>query len=163
MNVRSATIADADAMREIYNYEVLQSRSTLDLVPRSLDEQRKWISERSGGLRAVVAELDGAVIGFGSLSFYRDRPGYRSTVVDSVYVDRNVQRGGVGSALLEELISTAKAHGFHSIMARIVDMQDASVGLHKKFGFELIGVEREVGRKFGTWLDVGLMQLVLPD
>ena len=75
MNVRSATIADADAMREIYNYEVLQSRSTLDLVPRSLDEQRKWISERSGGLRAVVAELDGVVIGFGSLSFYRDRPG----------------------------------------------------------------------------------------
>ncbi len=161
MKIRSAATADAEAMCEIYNHEVLQSKSTLDLVPRTLVEQQQWIADRSGGLRAVVAELDGQVVGFASLSFYRDRPGYRGSVEDSVYVDQSAHGTGVGSALLSELIDAANAHGFHTIMARIVGPQDASVRLHEKFGFAMVGVEREVGRKFGQWHDVGLMQLML--
>lgn len=161
MKIRSAVAADAEAMRELYNYEVLQSNTTLDLVPRSLEEQKQWITERSGGLRAIVAEVDGNVAGFASLSFYRDRPGYRSAVEDSVYVAGNIQGQGIGSALLTELIETAKAHGFHTIMSRIVGPQEASVRLHQKFGFTMVGIERQVGRKFGHWHDVGLMQLML--
>lgn len=163
MKIRSAAAADAEAMCEIYNYEVLQSKATLDLVPRTLDEQRQWITDRSGGLRAIVAEVDERVVGFASLSFYRDRPGYRGSVEDSVYVDRQAQGKGIGSALLTELIRTAEAHGFHTIMSRIVGPQEASVRLHQKFGFEMVGIERQVGRKFGQWHDVGLMQLLFTD
>jgi len=101
------------------------------------------------------------VVGFASLSPFRDRPAYNSTVEDSVYV-RSDQRGtGVGAALLEELVTLAGQHGFHTVIARIVGGHDASIGLHQRHGFEVVGTEREVGRKFGKWLDVVVMQRML--
>jgi phosphinothricin acetyltransferase len=98
------------------------------------------------------------VRGFGSLSPYRPRPAYRTTVEDSVYVDDAARGQGVGRGLLLELVRLAGVHGFHAVIARIVGGHEASIGLHKACGFEVIGVEREVGRKFGRWLDVVLMQ-----
>ena len=80
MIIRQANASDAERISEIYNAEVLTSTVTLDLVPRTVEEQQAWIEARSGGLAALVAELDGEVVGFGSLSFYRDRPGYRTSV-----------------------------------------------------------------------------------
>lgn len=161
MRIRAATAADAERICEIYNREVLESTVTLDMVPRTVAEQREWIQDRSGGLAVVVAEVDQRVVGFGSLSFYRDRPGYRTSVEDSVYVDRDHHGSGVGSAIVNELIAVAEAHGFHTILARIVGPQEASVNLHKRCGFELVGIERQVGRKFGRWHDVALMQRLL--
>jgi phosphinothricin acetyltransferase len=85
VQIRSATGADAEPISEIYNREVTETTATLDLVPRSVPEQRRWIQDRSGGLAVAVAENDGGeLIGFASLSFYRDRPGYRTSVEDSV-------------------------------------------------------------------------------
>jgi phosphinothricin acetyltransferase len=161
MLIRRATVADAEAISEIYNREVTETTSTLDMVPRTPAEQREWISDRSGGLAVLVAEIDGTVVGFASLSFYRDRPGYRTSVEDSIYIHRDHHGAGVGSALLNELIEVAGKHGFHTVLARIVGPQEASVALHKRCGFEMIGVERQVGRKFGRWLDVALMQRLL--
>ena len=161
MLIRRATVSDAERICEIYNREVLGSTVTLDLVPRTVPEQRAWIHDRSGGLAVVVAEIDERVVGFGSLSFYRDRPGYRTSVEDSVYVDRDNHGTGVGSAILNELIAVAGLHGFHTILARIVGPQEASVALHKRSGFEMVGIERQVGRKFGKWHDVALMQRLL--
>lgn len=147
---------------EIYNREVLETVHTFDLHPRTIDEQRTYIEERSGGLVVLVAEdRDGSVVGFGSISFYRDRPGYRTSVENSVYVRPNNHRAGVGSALLDGLIENARNHGFHAMFARIVDSQEASVELHRRHGFEMIGIEREAGRKFGKFRDVALMQLLL--
>jgi phosphinothricin acetyltransferase len=100
-------------------------------------------------------------VGFGSLSFYRDRPGYRTSVEDSVYVDRSCHGQGVGSALLAQLLSLATSHGFHAVFARIVGPQPASVALHGRHGFDLVGIEREVARKFGRWHDVAIMQRLL--
>jgi phosphinothricin acetyltransferase len=162
MRVRRATVADAEAISEIYNREVTETTATLDLVPRTVPEQRLWIQDRSGGLAVVVAE-DGAeeVVGFASLSFYRDRPGYRTSVEDSVYVARGHQGAGIGSQLLSELIDVAAKHGFHAMFARIVGPQEASVVLHERHGFRLVGIEREVARKFGRWHDVAVMQLLL--
>ena len=140
----------------------LGSTVTFDLVPRSPEDQLAWLDEHSGAHPAVVAVNDeGVVCGFGSLSPYRPRPAYRTTVEDSVYVDPSMQGHGVGKALLEELLRLAEAHGFHSVIARIVGGHEASMGLHAACGFELVGVEREVGRKFGRWLDVALMQRLL--
>ena len=158
---------DAEATRQIYNLEVTTSTVTFDLVPRSLDEQRQWIGARSGAHAVVVAEDPdsadgrGEIVGFGSLSPWRDRPAYSTSVEDSVYVRRDHQGRGVGKILLTELVRVGRAHGFHAVFARIVGGHESSVGLHRSLGFELVGTEREVGRKFGKWLDVVVMELLL--
>ncbi len=161
MHLRLATLDDAEPIRAIYNLEVTTSTVTFDLVPRSFDEQRAWIAARSGAHAVVVAEGDGEVLGFGSLSPWRARPAYSTTVEDSVYVHRQHQGKGIGGALLTELVATATAHGFHACMARIVGGHEASIALHRSCGFEIVGTEREVGRKFNKWLDVVLMERML--
>ena len=159
MNYRLARRADAEPIRVIYNREVLGSTVTFDMVARSREEQLAWIDEHGRAHPAVVAVDDHErVCGFGSLSPYRPRPAYRTTVEDSVYVDATARGRGVGRGLLEELLRLAAAHGFHAVMARIVGGHEASIALHRACGFELVGVERQVGRKFGRWLDVVLMQ-----
>ncbi len=161
MELRLARPEDAEATRTIYNAEVTGSTVTFDLVPRSLAEQQDWIDARSGAMAVVVAETDGEVVGFASLSPYRSRPAYATTVEDSVYVRHDQRGAGVGRALLAEMVEVAGTRGFHTVMARIVGGHDASIGLHRSLGFEQVGVEREVGRKFGRWLDVVLMQRML--
>ncbi len=157
---------DASAILEIYNREVLESTATFDLVPRTLEEQVDYILDRSGGLVVIVAEDDEthearAITGFGSLSFYRDRPAYRTSVENSVYVHRDHRRRGVGDLILAELIELARLHGFHAMLARIAEAQEASVALHQRHGFELVGIEKEVGRKFNQWRDCALMQRLI--
>ena len=162
--VRLARLDDAEAIRSIYNLEVTGSTVTFDLVPRSPLDQQRWLEQHAGAHPAVVAvddEDEEDVVGFGSLSPYRSRPAYATTVEDSVYVRRDRQRQGVGRALLHELLALATLHGFHSVIGRIVDGHQASIGLHRLCGFELVGVEKEVGRKFGRWLDVVVMQRLL--
>lgn len=159
--VRLATLDDAEPIRQIYNREVAGSWVTFDLVPRSLEDQRSWLAAHAGAHPAVVADRAGEVVGFGALSPYRDRPAYATTVEDSVYVRHDARGGGVGRAILTELVRLAEAHGFHSVMARVVGGHEASIALHRTCGFELVGVEREVGRKLGRWLDVVLMQRLL--
>ena len=162
MEVRPARMDDAEAIREIYNREVTGSTVTFDLVPRTLEEQHAWLAEHAGAHPAVVAVDDeGRVVGFGSLSPYRSRPAYSTSVEDSVYVDEAARGQGVGRLLLGELVRLAGVHGFHVVMARIVGGHDASIALHKACGFEIVGVEKEIGRKFGRWLDVVLMQRLL--
>ena len=161
MELRLATLDDAEALRAIYNLEVTTSTATFDLVPRTLEAQRVWQAERSGARAVLVAVDDGEVCGFASLSPWRDRPAYATTVEDSVYVHRDHQGKGIGRALLTELVATATAHGFHACMARIVGGHDASIALHAACGFEVVGTEREVGRKLGRWLDVVLMERLL--
>src|SRR6187402_3024579 len=100
MDVRLATLDDAEPIRQIYNLEVTTSTATFDLVPRTLEEQQTWLSERSGARAVLVAEDAGEVCGFGSLSPWRDRPAYATTVEDSVYVHRDHQGQGVGRLLL---------------------------------------------------------------
>ena len=162
MQVRLAAVTDEAAIRAIYNKEVLGSTVTFDMVPRTREDQLAWLASHSGAHPAIVAvDQVGGVAGFGSLSPYRSRPAYSTTVEDSVYVDETYRGQGVGRALLSALIDLAAAHGFHAVMARIVGGHEASIALHRSCGFELVGVEREVGRKFGHWLDVALMQCLV--
>ncbi len=106
-------------------------------------------------------ELTPAVVGFGALSPFRERHGYATTVEDSVYVDGAHRGHGVGRLLLEELVRLAGRHGFHAVIARIVGRNEASIALHRACGFDLVGTEREVGRKHGRWLDVAEMERLL--
>jgi len=161
MRTRLCTTADAEATREIYNLEVLESTVTFDLVPRSHSDQQRWIDEHSGGHPAIVAVDGDTVLGFASLSPFKPRAAYAPTVEDSVYVHRDARGKGVGELLLRDILALGTDHGFHSVIARIVGGHDASIALHAKCGFVEIGREREVGRKFGRWLDVVLMQRML--
>lgn len=162
MKVRLAEVDDAEAIRSIYNLEVATSTVTFDLVERDLSEQKAWLAARTGAHTTLVAvDNTGEIVGFAALSPYRDRPAYRTTVEDSVYIHRSHHRQGVGSLLLGELVASASASGFHAIMARIVGGHDASIALHASQGFEIVGTEREVGRKFNRWLDVVVMQRLL--
>jgi L-amino acid N-acyltransferase len=177
--VRAARPADAEAIRTIYNHEVLSTTATFDLVPRSLDDQQQWLAARSGAFTAIVVEdlatanrtgeahgaaaieTSGEVVGFAALSPYRERAAYRTSVEDSVYVRRDRAGQGIGTLLLRELLDIAEGSGFHAVFARIEASGEASRALHSRCGFELVGVERETGRKFNRWLDVALMQCLL--
>jgi phosphinothricin acetyltransferase len=170
--LRAARAADAEAIRTIYNHEVLTTTATFDLVPRSLDDQQQWLAARSGAFSAIVAVdpaehdptgvvADGAVVGFGALSPYKERAAYRTSVEDSVYVRRDRGGQGIGRLLLTELLDIAASSGFHTVFARIEASGEASRALHARCGFRLVGIERETGRKFNRWLDVALMQCLL--
>jgi L-amino acid N-acyltransferase len=163
MRIRPAAPGDAEAIRAIYNHEVTGGSNTFDLVPRTLEEQLAWLERHHGAHPAVVATPDGdeTVLGFGSLSTFRDRHAYATTVEDSVYVDAAQRGSGVGRALLEELVRLAGGHGFHAVIARIVGQNEVSIALHRACGFELVGTEREVGRKHGRWLDVVELERLL--
>lgn len=160
--LRQATVADAPAIAAIYNHEVDNTTATFDLVPRTLAEQEAWITARSGAFSAIVAvNPEGEVLGFGALSPYKERAAYRTSVEDSVYVDRSLARRGIGRLILEHLLDVARDSGFHAVFARIEASGAASRALHEACGFRLVGVEVEVGRKFNRWLDVALMQCLL--
>lgn len=166
ITLRFAVPDDAEAIRSIYNHEVTATTATFDLVPRTLQDQRDWLAARSGAFCAVVAERSAGtpaseVVGFGSLSPYRERAAYRTSVEDSVYVRRSDARQGIGRLLLEHLLDLASSSGFHTVFARIEASGAASLALHEACGFVLVGIEREVGRKFNRWLDVAVMQCLL--
>jgi phosphinothricin acetyltransferase len=166
VTVRTATTADAEQVAAIYNHEVLHSAATFDLVPRTLEEQIEWIGARTGAFQTVVAvdpgDPSGEVVGFGALSPYKERAAYRTSVEDSVYVRRDRNGEGIGSLLLATLLEGAATGGFHAVFARINTSGEASIALHRKSGFELVGIEREVGRKFNRWHDVALMEYLIP-
>ena len=162
MQLRLAVPADAESIRTIYNDEVLRSTATFDVVPRTPEEQARWMTVHQGAHPAVVAVADDqTVLGFASLSYYRDRHAYATTAENSVYVAADHRGVGIGRALLEELVERATQHGFHTLIARIGADNDASIFLHKACGFEPVGVERAVGRKFNRWLDVEVLQRML--
>ena len=163
--MRPATPVDAEQIRGIYNHEVLHTVATFDLVPRSLDDQQRWLADRTGAFAVLVAvdptDPEGDVVGFGALSPYKERAAYRTSVEDSVYVRRDRQGRGIGGLILSTLLDTAVSSGFHAVFARINASGEGSIALHRRHGFELVGIEREVGRKFNRWHDVALMECLL--
>jgi L-amino acid N-acyltransferase YncA len=161
MEVRLARQEDIEAIRAIYNEEVLGSTVTFDLRPRTTEEQRAWMARHQGAHPAVVAVEGHTVVGFGSLSPFRDRAAYATTVEDSLYVDAAWRGKGVGRLLLDELVALAVARGFHTVIARVSGDNEPSIALHRRCGFAPVGVEREVGRKFGQWIDVAVLQRML--
>lgn len=161
--IRPATAADVPAITAIYNEAVLDSTASYDLAPISHENRRAWLAQHERDGHAVLVYEDDAhgVVGWGSLSSFRAKPGYRFTVENSVYIARAHHGRGVGGQLLDALIEAARARGFHAIIAGLDGDNAASFGLHASRGFVEVGRMREVGRKFDRWLDVTFMQLML--
>ncbi|WP_461208876.1 GNAT family N-acetyltransferase [Desulfocurvus sp. DL9XJH121] len=161
--IRDAVAADAAAIRDIYNHEVARTTVTWNETPVDEAGRAAWIAARQGaGHPVLVAEgPDGEVLGYATYEEFRAFDGYRRTVEHSVYVREDCRGRGLGSALLAELIGRARGLGLHVMVAAVSADNQGSVRLHERLGFTQVGLMPEVGVKFGRWLDLVLLQLVL--
>ena len=161
VTIRNATTADLGAINDIYNRYVRHCSCTYQEKPETPKERRQWFRHHGERHPVIVAEVNGRVIGWGSLSTYHARSAYRYTVENSVYVHHRHHRRGIGSLLLQDLITRARGLGYRAIIAGIDAEQTGSVALHAKFGFKEVGRLKQVGFKFNRWLDVIYMELLL--
>jgi len=158
--IRPAQPDDLNAITEVYNEAVLTTTATFDTEPRTVEEQSAWFATHIPRYPVLVADSDGNVIGWASLSRWSDRNAYAGTVEVSLYVKEEFRGRGTGRKLLEEIIREGEKSGFHTVIARINTGNEVSIHLHKSVGFENIGIMREVGMKFGRLLDVTIMQKI---
>ncbi|MBE0417809.1 MAG: N-acetyltransferase family protein [Coriobacteriia bacterium] len=160
--VRDATPADAAAIADIYNPYVTGSSATFDTRPVDAEERLEWLAGHDVRHPVLVAESDGMMIGWGSLTRWASRPAWHRTVEVSIYVDPSRRREGVGTALMEALLDRACEAGHHTVIGQIVADNESSIAVAERTGFERVGVLREVGDKFGRYLDLVLVQRILP-
>ena len=157
--IRSATESDLGPILEIYNYAVLQTTAIWYDTPADLEDRRQWLRARQDqGMPVLVADLDGECVGYGTFGAFRPHQGFRHTVEHSVYVAPKAQRQGIATMLMEALIVEGQRLGKHVMVACIEAQNAASVALHAKLGFAQSGYLKEVGLKFGQWLDLLVMQ-----
>jgi phosphinothricin acetyltransferase len=160
-SIRVASLDDLAAIDAIYNHYVANATCTWQYEPAPPAERRAWFDVH-GVEHPITVAVDGdAVVGFGSLSLYNKREGYRFTVENTVYVHPEHHRRGIGRALLADLIARARALGHRNIIASVSGDQEASMALHRAAGFVEVGRMKELGVKFGKWLDCVYLQLVL--
>lgn len=164
VTVRDATAADLDAIFAIYDEQVLHGTATFDTQPKTPAQRLEWLNAHPADMYpALVAECEGVIAGWGTLSRWSDRCAYSRTAEDSVYVHTAFRGRGIGRRLLAEIIERAKRGGVRVVVARIVVGNPASVKLHESLGFQSVGTMRRVGEKFGRVLDVLIMDRHLED
>jgi L-amino acid N-acyltransferase YncA len=162
MDIRNADEPDLPAILAITNDAILNTTSSWNVNPTTLEARRQWLADRRAAqLPVLVAVIDGTVAGFGSYGSFRAWDGYRLTVEHSIYVDPSFRRRGVGRQLLAALIDHATEAGMHAMMGVISADNEVSIMLHEQLGFATVGRLPEVGRKFDRWLDLVLMQKTL--
>ena len=172
MTIREATGVDLAAIDDIYNHYVRTSTSTFQVEPTTPEERRAWFAAHGPDHPVLVFEDEearegprvagGRIAGWASLNRYYPREAYGRTVELSVYVRHDRHRRGIGRALMTELLSRARASGHHVVLAQVAADQEPSLCLHRSFGFQDVGRLREVGFKFDRWLDVIVLDRLLP-
>jgi L-amino acid N-acyltransferase YncA len=160
LSIRPATSADLKAITDIYNQAILNTTATFDTTPKTIKEQKAWFVEHGDRYPILVAQQDGTIVGWASLSAWSDRCAYSATAEISLYVREDCRGQGIGRQLSLAIIQAGQDAGLHTVIARMAEGNDASVHLAESLGFEYIGVMKEVGRKFGRLLDVYLMQKI---
>lgn len=169
ITIRRAVHSDCPGILDIYNDAVLNTTASYDEEPRTLDHRLAWFdAHQREDLAVFVAEQTASdapshIVGWSALNRYHDRICYRFTAENSVYVDATARGSGIGSRLLQPLIPAARERGLHAILAVIDASNEASLRLHARFRFEKVGHFREVGFKFGRWLDVIYLERLLSD
>jgi phosphinothricin acetyltransferase len=159
--IRLATESDLVAINDIYNHYVFRSTCTYQEEAEPIELRWTWFANHGEKYPVTIATIDDRIVGWGALSRYHPRSAYGKTVENSVYVHHEMHRRGIGAAILMDSIVRARALQYRTIIASIDGDQTASLALHAKFGFEKVGHFKEVGFKFGRWLDVVYLQLML--
>lgn len=158
VRIRPARSRDSEAIRTIYNAAVRTSTATFDTVPRSSRDQHAWYSAHKGRYPVVIAEVEGGVVGWASLSAWSERRAYRATAELSVYVATSHRGRGLGKALVLAVLNAGSRRGVRTVLARVVEGNPTSRALHLAVGFTPVGVMHRVGKKFGRILDVELLE-----
>ncbi len=162
VTIRHASEADLPAILDIYNNAILNTTAAYDYLPQTLEMRQTWYAHKIAHRFPVLVAADcDRVVGFGSLGPFRAWAAYKYTVENSVYVAADYRGRGIGKRLLAAVITEAKRMNMHAIMAAIDATNDASLRLHEHFGFVEVGHLRQVGYKFGRWLDLKLLELIL--
>jgi L-amino acid N-acyltransferase YncA len=160
--IRSAVDSDAADIARIYNQAVQNTTATFDTEVQSVAARLAWLRAHNDPRHPVlVAEVDGEVVGWASLSSWSDRCAYAASVEASAYVDEAHQGGGLGRALSAAVLEAGREAGVHAVLGRICTENVASIAMSKKLGFTEVGVLHEVGFKFGRWLDVMMLEKLL--
>jgi len=161
--VRRATGRDAGRIAEIYSAATAAADSTMDVGPVEAAVVAGWIADLAETETILVVEENGRVLGWGIAKKYSPRPGYARAAETSVYIDRAHVGRGLGSMLQRELIDWCREAGFHHLVAKIWADNGSSLAMHRRFGYETVGVQREIGFVRGIWRDVAILQLILAD
>ncbi|MEL0456099.1 N-acetyltransferase family protein [Flavobacteriaceae bacterium SZ-1-7] len=159
--IRQVHIDDAKSLLEIYNYFVSNSVVTFDIEPLSLDAFENKMAHIIAEYPFLVFEESNELLGYAYGSRFRPKPAYKNTVETTVYVKNGLHGKQIGTQLYKELLQLLKKQNLHVALGVLTLPNDASVKLHEKFNFKLVGHFKEVGFKFGKWLDVGVYQLNL--
>jgi phosphinothricin acetyltransferase len=163
LKIRDATAADCHAIAAIYAETVDARDATMDLAPRPVEYFAGLIEGLGARERFVVLERNAEILGWGRIMAYSDRPGYAPAAETAVYLWRNLRRQGLGSHLKHWIIDESRRLGYHHLVAKVYAGNRASIEYNRRFGYELVGIQREIGWVGGRWEDVAIMQLVLPD
>ncbi len=161
--IRTALQADLPGILTIYNDAILNTTSVYDYKPHTIEMREKWFNDkRNANLPVLVAEAGGSIAGFASYGPFRSWAAYKYSVEHSVYVHENFRRKGIARALMKELIRMAAKKEIHTMIAGIDAENTVSIALHQQLGFVQTAHMKAVGYKFGKWLDLVFMQLMLP-
>ena len=168
--LRDADDSDAAAIAEIYNASIQSGGSTMDGQDKTENDIRSWLSAFSKRETILVFEEDDPVqpgsskiLGWGIIKRYSDRMGYRFCCETAVYLHRDQVGRGLGTRMKQALIERCRAYGYHHLVAKILTENEASIAYNLKLGYEMVGIQKEIGWKDGRWLDVAILQLILDD
>jgi len=162
-SVRVARAADAEAVAEIYNQGIAERGATFETAPRTAADLRARIEQAPDRFPVIVAEDAGSVVGWASIGSYRERPCYAGVGEFSVYIHRDARGRGVGRALLDRLVDEARARGYWKLLSRVFPANTASLGLCRALGFREVGTYEKHGRLDGRWLDVVIVERLIPE
>ena len=162
-SIRDAGLADIPAITSIYAHAVLNTVATLDTDEPTIQSQTEWFRHHDSRHPVLVAVLDDEVVGWASLSEWSPKKGYRDTVEASVYVSPDYHRQGIGTELLRTLVRRARSIGLHMLLARISSSNTTSIRLTEHCGFNRFGTMREAGVKFGSYVDVEMLQCIVDE
>ena len=161
VEIRAATAADAAAVAAIYNETIVARDATMVLDPVDATYVERWLERLHERESMLVLTEQGVLLGWGIVKFYSDRPGYARACETSVFLHRRESGRGLGSLLQGALMEAARKNGFHHVVVKIWAANASSIAMHRKFGFEIVGTQREIGYVDDTWVDVTIMQCIL--